>query len=215
MLFFTQKTQKSSKRHKKCSKNQVKISPWVDVFWFSVHRVFERPYTVFATFYWFALLQTARKTYKKHAWKITCFLHQPFKQTNWKITENDVQNAPQNVRGSPARPSWGAPGAPLAPKRLFDTKKWGHCASKVTARVQNCSKNDPKGSKWKPKGISKEAPCLQNASKFYKILGNSFQPKSSIEQQLPTMARRTARSAFNKYIITKLSLTWFAANNNT
>ena len=43
-------------------------------------------------------------------------------------------------------------------------------APKINPSVQN----------WmKPKSISNAAPCLQNASKSYKILANSFQHKSS------------------------------------
>ena len=78
----------------KWCQNLAKIWPWVDFFWFSVHRVFERPYSVFAIFHWFALLQFARKTHQKQAWKITCFLQQHFMQKNWKIMEDDVQNGP-------------------------------------------------------------------------------------------------------------------------
>ena len=44
----------------------------------------------------------------------------------------------------------------------------------MTPRVQNCSKNDPKGAKWKTKSIPNEEPCLQNASNSYKILANRF-----------------------------------------
>ena len=65
-LFFHKIIDKSSKKVK-YFRNLLKIWPWVDFLWFSVHRVFERPYSVFALFHWFALLQTARKTYfRKH-----------------------------------------------------------------------------------------------------------------------------------------------------
>ena len=51
------------KRDQQCFRNLLKIWPWIDFLWFSVHRVFKRPYRVFAIFHSFALLQTARQTY--------------------------------------------------------------------------------------------------------------------------------------------------------
>ena len=74
-----------------------------------------------------------------------------------------------------------------------------------------------------PKSIPKEAPCSQNDSKLYKILPNSFQDKSSTEQQLSTMARRTARSALNnhkmskekkrKNIVAYLHICWYSSTH--
>ena len=64
VFFFHTITQKSSKRYPKYFLNSLQIWPWVDFLGFFVHPVFERPYSVFAIFYWCDLLQTARKTYK-------------------------------------------------------------------------------------------------------------------------------------------------------
>ena len=108
---------------------------------------------MFAIFYWFALLQIAKNTHSKHAWKITSFLHQHLKQKNWKFIENDVQNALQNVSPKRGWPFWSAPGAFFAPQCFFNTKKCEQSASKMTPRVQNRSKNDPKGEKWSKKTL--------------------------------------------------------------
>ena len=121
-LFFSQKNAKVYKKLPKWCQRLAKIWPLVDFFWFSVHRVFERPYNVFAIFHWFALLQIARKTHQKHAWKSHAFYNNILKQKNWNITENDVQNDPQNVTPKPGRPFWSIPGAHLAPQRFFNTK---------------------------------------------------------------------------------------------
>ena len=65
-------------RFQKWCQNLAKIWPWVEFFWFSVHRVFERPYNVFTTFHWLALLQSAGKTHSKAGLKNHMFLTTTF-----------------------------------------------------------------------------------------------------------------------------------------
>ena len=50
------------------------------------------------------------------------FLTVTFLTTNRKITQNDLQHNHQSVSSKRGDPFWGAPGAPLAPQRLLNTK---------------------------------------------------------------------------------------------
>ena len=145
--------------------------------------VFERPYKVFPIFYWCDLLQTARKTYKNTLWQLHAFLQQNDKQNNWQITENDPQNNCQNVTLFWGWPSWGAPGAPLAPQRLFNTKNVDEVLQKWPQGFKIEAKKHPKGGTMSTKCFK----VVQNSTK--RIPTHIFNWTTR-----PTMARRTARS---------------------
>ena len=137
--------------------------------------------------------------------------------TNWKITENDLQNGPQNVTPKRGWALWGAPGAPLAPQPVF-------LPSSCSKRLPKCSKRDPQVfqkatkmlQKWPPGGqsdfkwtpqvtkvplklywiLSKncKAPILQN---WLQRWPKNTTPTTTALQCCPDLAWRTARSAYN------------------
>ena len=113
-FFFHKKTQHLQKRYQKYSLISLKIWPWVDVLWFFVHPVFERPYSVFAIFHWFESLQTQEKHIKNTLKKTPVFYNDVLNkktEKSPKMTLKIISNREVETRLAVLKRSWGTFGA--------------------------------------------------------------------------------------------------------
>ena len=142
---------------------------------------------VFATFHWFESLQAQEKHIKNTLTKLVVFVHCILTKKNWKITKNDPQNNFKTwVRNGAGR--FEALLGHLWRRSVFLTPKNVDKVLQKWPQGLNCSKNDPKGSKWSQKASQRKHlvhKMLQSCTKFYQTASKTNHQLNNNSRQWP------------------------------